>query len=115
MGCGGHTVSRGAHGTRRVRPDDQLRPCRMGAAEAGTAAEATTAVHSASYDLAGNPTWINAPGRTDTFTYNDCGLSLTAGGPSWAAPVRVQRRWRTRHRSIDVSGISHAPTTGIAS
>lgn len=50
--------------------------------ETGTGAEAATAAHSFTYDLAGRTLTTAAQGGTNTYTYDDRGLLTNTSGPS---------------------------------
>jgi len=53
--------------------------------ETGSGAEVGTSERRLGYDLGGRLTSVNAPGGTNTYTYNDRGALLTAAGPSGTA------------------------------
>ncbi len=53
--------------------------------ETGSGAEASTAGKLIGYDVLGRVSSIGAGGGTDTYTYNDRGMQLTASGPSGQA------------------------------
>jgi RHS repeat-associated protein len=53
--------------------------------ETGSGAETSTAAKRIGYDVLGRLTSIGAGGGTDTYTYNDRGMQLSASGPSGAA------------------------------
>jgi RHS repeat-associated protein len=53
--------------------------------EAGSGAESATNTKLIGYDVLGRVTSLGAAGGTDSYTYDDRGLQLTAGGPSGSA------------------------------
>ncbi|HXM56152.1 MAG TPA: polymorphic toxin-type HINT domain-containing protein, partial [Candidatus Dormibacteraeota bacterium] len=53
--------------------------------ETGSGAESSTADRVMAYDAVGRLTSVSAPGGSDTYTYDDRGLTLSAGGPSGTA------------------------------
>lgn len=90
--------------------------------ETGSGAEAGTADHTYSYDLAGRLTGVAAPGTADTFTYDDRGLLLSTAGASgtsafgYDADARVTTRTDaagTATYGYDTSGRLSATTDPV--
>ncbi|MBE1488907.1 LamG-like jellyroll fold domain-containing protein [Plantactinospora soyae] len=77
--------------------------------EAGSGAAAAN--RGLGYDLAGRVTSVNAPGGTNTYTYNDRGDVLSAAGPSGNASYGYDRNGQLTSRT-DAAGTSTFGYTG---
>jgi RHS repeat-associated protein len=71
--------------------------------ETGDGAGSGTVTRELGYDPLGQLTSVNAPGGTDTFSYNDRGALLTAGGPSGNASFGYDRDGNVASRT-DAAG-----------
>ncbi|MFD0799743.1 DNRLRE domain-containing protein [Streptomonospora algeriensis] len=71
--------------------------------ESGSGAEADTAPTSLGYDAAGHLTSVNAPGGTNTYTWDDRGNLLTTAGPSGTAEFQYNADGQMTQRT-DAAG-----------